>query len=650
MTLGYIEFKEAHRILNIPLAGYLDFTYRCNNTCRHCWLSIPANSLEREKELSFDEIRKIVGEARAMGCREWRISGGEPMLRDDFTELFDFITRNTVRYSINTNGTLITPKIAQLMRRKGVKMISLYGATAEVHDYITRRQGSFEETMRGIRYLKEAGAGFTVQVVPMKSNYHQFQDMVRLAKSFSKSYRLGASWLYFSASGKIRVNQEIKRQRLEPKLVVELDKPDVCFDESLGSYYPNSECTKEYMFSLCIRGKNDFYISPYGQMTFCYLIKDRRLKYDLRVGTFKEAWEKFIPSLANKVKITEEYKKNCGSCNLSKHCSYCPVYGYLEHGRFGARVNYLCKIARENKKFKENWIRKHRRYYRIADITIQIDSDLPFKKETFHPKFKHFEISELEQDTIFIRHHFSLPDLSGRDLGQEFYRKPPWAIYNKNGSWVYLGISPDKSDKRLHRVVVFSSDHTHAKIYNENETVFLKGNLDSLTLFPSDQILLARILADRKGCFLHSCGVDFNGKGLLFVGHSGAGKSTMAKLLKGKAKILCDDRIIVRKYEDGFKIFGTWSHGTVPDISPDSCPLKNIFFLRKAKYNRIIPVTDKKSLVKNLLSYIIRPLVTRDWWEKTLELVDEIITSVPCYELYFEENGKIVKLLERLIE
>lgn len=106
----------------------------------------------------------------------------------------------------------------------------------------------------------------------------------------------------------------------------------------------------------------------------------------------------------------------------------------------------------------------------------------------------------------------------------------------------------------------------------------------------------------------------------------------------------------LRKYEDGFKIFGTWNHGTVPDISPDSCPLKNIFFLRKAKYNRIIPVTDKKSLVKNLLSYIIRPLVTRDWWEKTLELVDEIITSVPCYELYFEENGKIVKLLERLIE
>ena len=79
----------------LPLEGSIDLTYRCNNACRHCWVSIPANSPEREKELTFDEITRIVDEARAMGCRKWAISGGEPMLRPDFAEIFDYITRKS---------------------------------------------------------------------------------------------------------------------------------------------------------------------------------------------------------------------------------------------------------------------------------------------------------------------------------------------------------------------------------------------------------------------------------------------------------------------------------------------------------------------------------------------------------------------------
>jgi len=93
-----------------------------------------------------------------MGCRQWSISGGEPMLRPDFEEIFDYITRKSASYSLNTNGTLITPRIAQLLKRKGTKMVALYGATPDVHDWITRNPGSFEAVLRGLAYLKEAGA------------------------------------------------------------------------------------------------------------------------------------------------------------------------------------------------------------------------------------------------------------------------------------------------------------------------------------------------------------------------------------------------------------------------------------------------------------------------------------------------------------
>ena len=651
MSQEYLQELKLNNLPRLPLEGNIDLTYRCNNNCRHCWLRIPSNSEERNKELSFEEIRKVVDEAKAMGCRRWSISGGEPMLRPDFVEIFDYITSNSASYSINTNGALITPQIARLMKRKGNKMIAFYGATREVHDQITRNPGSFEATMRGISYLKEAGAGFTVQLIPMKDNYHQFKDMVKLAESLSRHYRIGAVWLYLSACGDKEINAEIMRQRLPAKEAVELDKPDLCYEErfekkEVSGCQPAGE--DGYLFSSCIAGRRDFHIDPYGRMTFCCFIKDDSLRYDLRSGSFQAAWDEFIPSLSKKVKITKEYKENCGSCEYGRDCKWCAVYGYLEHRNFAAKVEYLCAVARENRRFKDNWLKEHRRYFKIADITIQVNSDLPIDKGTFNLKFRHFEVAGPGEDTVSIRHHFSLPDLEGKDLGKELYRKPPWSIYKKGDSWVYLGISPTPENKSLHRAATFNRDHTHARIYNNKEETFLKGNLHSLTLFPTDQILLARILADREGCYLHSCGVNFGGNGLLFAGHSEAGKSTMAKMLKGKAEILCDDRIIVRRRPDGFKIYGTWSHGDVPDVSANSAPLKAVMFLEKSQDNRLIPIDDKKEIMKRLLSCLIKPFVTEDWWDKTLDLTEKIITQVPCYVLEFDKSGGVVDLLEQL--
>ena len=166
----------------IPLEGRLDLTYRCNNNCRHCWLWVPDESSVARQELTFSEIREVVDQARAMGCQAWSISGGEPMLRPDFPDIFDYITRKAVHYKINTNGTLITPEIAGLLKRPGYKMIALYGATAKVYDHVTRTPGSFDALMQGIAYLKEAGVSFTVQVVPMRANIQQYDQMIALAQ------------------------------------------------------------------------------------------------------------------------------------------------------------------------------------------------------------------------------------------------------------------------------------------------------------------------------------------------------------------------------------------------------------------------------------------------------------------------------------
>jgi hypothetical protein len=131
------------------------------------------------------------------------------------------------------------------------------------------------------------------------------------------------------------------------------------------------------------------------------------------------------------------------------------------------------------------------------------------------------------------------------------------------------------------------------------------------------------------------------------VGHSEAGKSTIVTMLKDRAEILCDDRMIVRRWENGFRIHGNWSHGDVPEISANSAPLTAIMFLEQSAQNRLIPLNDKKEVIKKLLACLIKPLVTADWWEKILTLAEKIVQEVPCYMLQFDKSGGVVNLLEK---
>ena len=646
--------------LRLPLECRVDLTYRCNNNCVHCWLRISPADAAGERELSFDEIRKVVDEARALGTQRWSISGGEPMLRPDFAEIFDYITAKAITYTLNTNGTLITPELARLLKRKGVKMVALYGATRETYDHVTRNPGGFDQVMQGVRYLREAGVGFTVQLVPMRDNWHEWDKMKELATSLSSHWRVGAPWLNLSSCRDPQINAEIARQRLDPRDIVELDKPDVTFQERAMVEARAHECVctegDGRLFSGCIASRREFHVDPYGGMTFCSYIKEPSMRYNVRTGNVRQGWEEFIPSLSERVFNGAEYREKCGSCDLRAECNWCGVYGWLEHGSFSAPVEYLCDIARERRHFKEEWLVNNRRYFRIADITIRVDSDLPMNDHTFHERFALFSVDGPGEDMVTIRHHYTLPDLSDREHWQELYHKSPWAIYRKKGSYIYLGISPMADNTTPHRVMTSNEGHTRVTIYNNCDVAWQKGNLHSLTMFATDQILIARLLADRQGCYLHSAGAILDGAGVLFVGHSDAGKSTVTNLLidagaKGEmaVEILCDDRNIVRRMNDGWRVYGTWSHGDVPLVSSSGAPLRAVCFLEKAGENTLMPLTDRKEIVHRLLACVVRPFVTSDWWEKTLSLVESMGQELPCYVMRFDKTSGIISELRDMI-
>jgi len=673
--MGYVTVRQS--LPRLPLEGHLDLTYRCTNHCLHCWLWTPDSSATKGRELSFSEIRRIVDEARASGCRRWDISGGEPMLRTDFSEIFEYITARAVGYTLNTNGTLITPKIARQLKRKGTKLIALYGATSEVYDAVTRNAGGFEQLMQGLRYLKEAGAAFIVQLIPMKANWHQCDQMISLARTLSPHHRIGAPWLWLSANGSARRNNEIRAQRLPPTQVVELDKPDLASEERMAEIddaaqvSDSGEATSsapacgqidaedDRLFAGCIDVRRDFHIDAYGQMSWCSFIKDPALRYDLRSGSFQEAWEKFVPACADRVRGGKEWRQNCGSCARGSDCRWCAVYSYLETGRYSAPVPYLCSVAEETQRLKTEWQQRHRRYFRIAGITVRLESDLDFAEVAFKDELKAFAVDGPGDDNVTLRHHFELPNLKGRDLGHEIYHKAPWVISRKSDTWFYRGVSVTEGDEVPNRVAVFSPDYRHGTIYSPPHTrdSILKHGWRSLSLFPTDQIWLAPLLANREAVLLHSAAATINGRGLVFVGHAEAGKSTTMEMLKkaGRQKgldteILCDDRNVVRRWPDGWRVYGTWSHGTIADVSPAGAPLQAILFLKQAEENHLVPLADRRLIWRYLLATLIRAAVTADWWQRELGILGRLVSEARCYEMHFDRSGAIVSQLEGLAQ
>jgi hypothetical protein len=234
------------------------------------------------------------------------------------------------------------------------------------------------------------------------------------------------------------------------------------------------------------------------------------------------------------------------------------------------------------------------------------------------------------------------------NLSKPVYNKYPWVIHRKNTSWAYVLRAAKFMPYKISQLSIISDDHFKAVIYNRNRKSFLKGNLQSLTLYPTDQILLARALAEKSACIIHAAGLAMEDRGFLFVGHSDAGKSTIVSMLQKYSKVLCDDRIIVRKSKQGFDIYGTWSHGDIPDVSADSAPLKAILFLEKSSETELIHLESKQEIIANLLVYLIKPLVTLDWIKKMVSLIEQISFTTPCYILKFKKDESPQNLIDQL--
>ncbi|HUU50922.1 MAG TPA: hypothetical protein VMW81_08185 [Nitrospinota bacterium] len=252
-------------------------------------------------------------------------------------------------------------------------------------------------------------------------------------------------------------------------------------------------------------------------------------------------------------------------------------------------------------------------------------------------------ITEIRPETKLLVHQDSFPQ---RSKGKKIFDSgSTWSLFREQGKYVLQDSSFD-SDPPPNQLVILESDLKSGDIYI-NDKLFKNLLLDPLG-YPLNQILMILLLSRCKGVMLHACGIDDRGYGYLFLGNSGHGKSTIARLWsENQATVLNDDRIIVREKNGELLMYGTPWPGDFKEVSSKGLPIRKLFFLRHGKKNSAVPKNSTEAVLM-LLTRCFPPIWDKKGMEYTMGLCHRMVNKVPCYEFSFEPDRKIVDFVKNI--
>lgn len=323
-----------------PLSGTLELTERCNMACLMCYINQPGNSQEvAARELSLAQVKDILDQLLSAGCLSVLFTGGEPLLRPDFCDIWRYAKQGGLLASLFTNGTLLTPRIADCLAewRPATLEITLYGATRETYEQVTRVPGSYARCLRGIEMALDRGLRLALKSVLLRANRHELGAMRAMAEGFGVAYRFdGVLW------PRIDGEQRPWEQRLSPVEIVALDEEYPERQQELQRRYQEyaGEVVRNDRVYTCLAGQRSFHIDSTGRMSLCMMA--RQPAYDLLQGSFLEGWAFLGTALAKQRTLDTP----CRTCAAGLLCMQCPGWSQVVHGDDETPVEYVCEIGR----------------------------------------------------------------------------------------------------------------------------------------------------------------------------------------------------------------------------------------------------------------------------------------------------------------
>ena len=321
------------------IKAQLELTYRCNLHCRHCYTD-PYNSKEFfPRELTLDEIHRLLDEMQQIGIVWLNLTGGDIFMHPHFFEIYEAAVRKGFLLQLYTNGTLFTNATIERLRHMPPFTIdiSCHSVTEEPFDWFTQVPGSFRAFVRGLEMLRDSGLPFALKTKAMNWNRDEMPAIRRFVESFGQEFG-------FTTSLSPRLNGDLSSlsYRVAPDDVIALhrDQPSADGDEercgnSADLYAPHTD-----RLYRCGCGTDTIHINAWGELGTCTLQYERRVP--LRTHPLAGAIEMLFREIRD---MRYQSESPCRTCEIHTFCEKTPSGARWEYGTADAPIPYECDVA-----------------------------------------------------------------------------------------------------------------------------------------------------------------------------------------------------------------------------------------------------------------------------------------------------------------
>jgi hypothetical protein len=288
--------------------------------------------------------------------------------------------------------------------------------------------------------------------------------------------------------------------------------------------------------------------------------------------------------------------------------------------------------------------------FEVGGIVVELEGDSVATSD-LGPALQLFRVAGSVPDIqIHVDHQSRFMAGEGRPL---FDSGTTWRLYDLGDNFQFDFRAPAFGDQPYRRLIVDRS-FRHSLLQISEEAIARFPGAPSLLEYPLDELLIMHRLTQERAIELHGCGiVRSDGIGNLFVGHSGAGKSTTTRLWteRENVEVLSDDRIIVRRDESaapsGLRMYGTPWHGEAHYASPGSAPVTRIFILEHG-FGNVLTRLSPSPAVAELFARSFVPFHRHEFVESALSFLLDLVSRIPVYRFSFEPDSRAVETILKL--
>ena len=324
-----------------PREANLLVTGKCNLSCRHCSVNSHGNM---QKDLPLASWIQILEKLKADKLIRLTLTGGEPFCRSDFSQLISALAERPFRFSINTNGTLVTPDIIQVLKKNQKRfdgfMISLDGPSEDIVD-AQRGTGVFRQLLHGVEQISSAGLSFGFYCTVTSINVMHLYETAKLALALGADY---IKFNHFVYTGPLleksmipepsEVNKAAERLfDLKNKYPYKIEGTFLEINERAVSYKKGNLTRLTGRAFSCGGGRGKIAIFPDGSVTPCDHLPA------LSLGNIMESPLKEIlngKKMTEFTKFLNQKKADCAFCNNCKYIEFCsggcPVEAIYSNG------------------------------------------------------------------------------------------------------------------------------------------------------------------------------------------------------------------------------------------------------------------------------------------------------------------------------